>query len=137
MRRGLKPNTNLGNSGAFKLSCTDLPDEEGTETDRMRMWRARGYAFVAPISPMRRGLKRSTSRSRRSACSRVAPISPMRRGLKRGGSRAGGEAERGGCTDLPDEEGTETLMYDRVIDGPYEVAPISPMRRGLKREGSP
>ena len=41
----------------------------------------------------------------------VAPISPMRRGLKRNlpglGIRHGA-----GCTDLPDEEGTETVLAE-------------------------
>src|SRR5208282_5397966 len=54
--------TETGFSAKFSRVCrrsrrTDLPDEEGTETDRCRVERI-GNRLVAPISPMRRGLKR-------------------------------------------------------------------------------
>ena len=86
---------------------TDLPDEEGTETHHGR-GRADGSGGVAPISPMRRGLKptRVFSAARNSRNSESHRISPMRRGLKPAASSA---ASRSPCrTNLPDEEGTET-----------------------------
>ncbi len=46
---------------------------------------------------------------REKSCSLVAPISPMRRGLKRYSTHLT-EIRMQGCTDLPDEEGTETAQ---------------------------
>ena len=140
------------------MSRTDLPDEEGTETGA-GVLEARRAICVAPISPMRRGLKRHLPKRSSPTVLTVAPISPMRRGLKqRNRARGWGRVGRR-RTDLPDEEGTETASRrnrrawspdrQRRTDLPDEegtetrnclvewdnrgcVAPISPMRRGLK-----
>ncbi len=47
----------------------------------------------------------------------VAPISPMRRGLKRRRSKAC-RSGRYCCTDLPDEEGTETHQQPLEVRRP-------------------
>ena len=90
---------------AVGVGRTDLPDEEGTETSwpsGTKMPRCSRTDL-----PDEEGTETVRPQSARGELSGVAPISPMRRGLKRidNDRRARFDAGR---TDLPDEEGTET-----------------------------
>src|SRR6266852_5722959 len=91
--------------GRFPRRCTDLPDEEGTET------RVRLHGESDPA-------KRCTDL-------------PDEEGTETAMNRAGCAVCNYRCTDLPDEEGTETLRVAHRRRPRRRGSPISSMRRGL------